>query len=95
MGFHFSSELQFKSKLLEEIQLNEQNQIVIANTFIIVPKMELVSLHNIGTSHKKLGWEKKKMEIYLPSFAWTDTQKSTFFAKCRRLALGKDNDRHL
>jgi hypothetical protein len=37
-GFHFSSGSQFKSELSKEIQLNEQNLIVIANTFIIVPK---------------------------------------------------------
>jgi hypothetical protein len=30
--------LQLKSELFEEIQLNEQNLIVIANTFITVPK---------------------------------------------------------
>jgi hypothetical protein len=36
--FHVSSDLQFKSKLSEEIQLNELNLIVIGNTFIIVPK---------------------------------------------------------
>jgi hypothetical protein len=35
--FYFSSDLQFKSKLSEEIQLNELNLIVIANTLIIVP----------------------------------------------------------
>jgi hypothetical protein len=33
---HFPSDLQFKSELLEEIQLNKQNLMVIANTFIIV-----------------------------------------------------------
>jgi hypothetical protein len=38
MVFHFSSDLPFKSELSEEIQLNELNLIVIANTFIIVPK---------------------------------------------------------
>jgi hypothetical protein len=36
--FHFSSDLQFKSELFEEIQLNELNLIVISNTFIIVQK---------------------------------------------------------
>jgi hypothetical protein len=36
--FHLSSDLQFKSQLSEEIQMNEQNLIVIANTFIIVQK---------------------------------------------------------
>jgi hypothetical protein len=36
--FHFSSDLQFESELFEEIQLNKQNLIVIANIFIIVPK---------------------------------------------------------
>jgi hypothetical protein len=36
--FHVSSDLQFKSELSEEIQLNELNLIVIGNTFIIVPK---------------------------------------------------------
>jgi hypothetical protein len=39
--FHFSSDLQFKSKLSEEIQLNEINLIVIANTLIIVPKLNM------------------------------------------------------
>jgi hypothetical protein len=36
--FDVSSDLQFKSKLFEEIQLNELNLIVIVNTFIVVPK---------------------------------------------------------
>jgi hypothetical protein len=36
--FNFSSDLQFKSELSEEIQLNELKLIVIANTLIIVPK---------------------------------------------------------
>jgi hypothetical protein len=38
---HFSSDLQFKSELFEKIQLNEQNLIVITNTFIIVPKWNM------------------------------------------------------
>jgi hypothetical protein len=41
MTFHFSSDLQFKSELSEEIQLNELNIIVIANTFIIVSKWNI------------------------------------------------------
>jgi hypothetical protein len=36
--FYFSSNLQFKSELSEEIQLNKQNLIVIANNFIVVQK---------------------------------------------------------
>jgi hypothetical protein len=36
--FHLSSDLQFKSELSKGIQLNEENLIVIANTFIIVTK---------------------------------------------------------
>jgi hypothetical protein len=39
--FHFSSDLQFKSKSSEEIQLNKLNQITIANTLIIVPKLNM------------------------------------------------------
>jgi hypothetical protein len=39
--FYFSSDLQFKSELSEEIQLNELNLIVIANTLIIVPKLNM------------------------------------------------------
>jgi hypothetical protein len=63
--FHFSSDLQFKFELSKKIQLNEQDLIVIANTFIIVPKMEHVSLHSVGTNHKKFGWKKKKNENIL------------------------------
>jgi hypothetical protein len=40
--FHFLSDLQFKSQLFEKIQLNEQNLIVISNTFIIVPKWNIL-----------------------------------------------------
>jgi hypothetical protein len=41
MVLHFSSDLQFKSKFYEKIQLNEINLIVIANTFIIVQKRNM------------------------------------------------------
>jgi hypothetical protein len=37
--FHFSSDLEFKFKLFEEIQLNELNLVGITNTLINVPKM--------------------------------------------------------
>jgi hypothetical protein len=39
--FHFSSDLQFNSELSEEIQLNELNLIVIANTLIVVTKWNM------------------------------------------------------
>jgi hypothetical protein len=39
--FHFLSDIQFKSELSEEIQLNKLNLIVIANTLIIVPKLNM------------------------------------------------------
>jgi hypothetical protein len=39
--FHFSSDLRFKSELFEEIQLNKLNLIVVANTLIIVPKLNM------------------------------------------------------
>jgi hypothetical protein len=39
--FYFSSDLQFKSELSKEIQLNELNLIVIANTLVIVPKLNM------------------------------------------------------
>jgi hypothetical protein len=39
--FHFSSDMQFKSELSIEIQLNELNLIGIANTLIIVPKLNI------------------------------------------------------
>jgi hypothetical protein len=39
--FHFSSDLQFKSELSEEIQLNELNLIAIANTLIIMSKLNM------------------------------------------------------
>jgi hypothetical protein len=38
---HFSSDLQFKYELSEEIQLNKLNPIVIANTLIIVSKLNM------------------------------------------------------
>jgi hypothetical protein len=39
--FYFLSDLRFKTELSEEIQLNELNLTVIANTFIIVPKLNI------------------------------------------------------
>jgi hypothetical protein len=36
--FYFSSDLQFKSELSEEIKINELNPIVISKTLIIVSK---------------------------------------------------------
>jgi hypothetical protein len=39
--FHVSSDLQLKSKLSEEIKLKEINIIFIANTFIIVSKLNM------------------------------------------------------
>jgi hypothetical protein len=105
--FYFLSDLQFKYELSEQIQLNEQNLIVRANTFIIIPKIEHVILHSVGTNHKNFGWKKKKMEIYfvecprhsakyaLPSVASIDTRQSTFFVEYQRLALGKDNGRKI
>jgi hypothetical protein len=39
--FYFSSDLHFKSGLSEEIQLSKLNLIVIANTLIIVPKLNM------------------------------------------------------
>jgi hypothetical protein len=39
--YYFLSDLQFKSELSEEIQLNELNLIVIANSLIIVPKWNM------------------------------------------------------
>jgi hypothetical protein len=38
MVFQVSSDLQFKSKFSEEIQINELNLLAIENTVIIVPK---------------------------------------------------------
>jgi hypothetical protein len=39
--FHFSCDLQFKSESSEEIQLNKLKQIAIANTLIIVSKLNM------------------------------------------------------
>jgi hypothetical protein len=39
--FNFLSDLRFKSQLSEEIQLNELNLRVIANTLVIVPKLNI------------------------------------------------------
>jgi hypothetical protein len=39
--FHFSSDLLFKFELSEEIQLNELNLTGIANTLIIMPKVNM------------------------------------------------------
>jgi hypothetical protein len=39
--FHFSSDLLFKFELSKEIQLNEQDVIGIANTLVIVPKLNM------------------------------------------------------
>jgi hypothetical protein len=39
----FLSDLQFKSELSEEIQLNKLNQIAITNTLIIVLELDMVN----------------------------------------------------
>jgi hypothetical protein len=39
--FYFSSDLQLKSELFEEIQLNELHLIVITNTFLVVSKLNM------------------------------------------------------
>jgi hypothetical protein len=39
--FHFLSDLHFKSELSKEIQLNELELTGIANTLIIVPKLNM------------------------------------------------------
>jgi hypothetical protein len=39
--FYFLSDLQFKFELFDEIQLNKLNLIVIANTLIIVLKLNM------------------------------------------------------
>jgi hypothetical protein len=39
--FYFPSDLQLKSGSSEEIQLNKLNQIALANTLIIVPKLNM------------------------------------------------------
>jgi hypothetical protein len=49
---HFSSGLQFKSELSEEIQLNELNLKSIANNLITVSKLSILGLHTVGTHHK-------------------------------------------
>jgi hypothetical protein len=102
---HFSSDLQFKSELSEEIQLNEQNLIVISKHFYNCAKMKHVSLHSVGTYHKKFGWEKNMLcrvskmalgkALFVECPAW-DTRQSLFknikppFVECLSVALGKD-----
>jgi hypothetical protein len=56
--FQVSSDLQFKSKFSEEIQINELNLIVIKKHFYNCTKMILVGLHSVGTHHKKFGCQK-------------------------------------
>jgi hypothetical protein len=57
--------------------------------------MEHVDLHSVGTSHKKFGWEKRKKKMYFVECLTSDTQQRSFFAQCRSLTPGKDNDRQL
>ena len=52
MFFRFSSDLQFKSELSKEIQLNELNLIVVANTYA---KIEHVGLYTVGNTPQKFG----------------------------------------
>jgi membrane protein CcdC involved in cytochrome C biogenesis len=61
--FYLSIDLQFKSELSEEIQLNELNIIVIANTLIIVPKLNMQVYILYKHTTKRLG-KKKKKQIY-------------------------------
>jgi hypothetical protein len=58
--FHFSSDLQFKYELAEEIQLNEQNLIAIANSFIIVPKNRTCKSTQCRTKPQKVWLKKEK-----------------------------------
>jgi hypothetical protein len=55
-----SSDLQFRSKFSEEIQINELNLLAIENNVIIIPKMVHVGLYSVGTYHKKFGCQNKK-----------------------------------
>jgi hypothetical protein len=60
-AFHFSSDLQFKFELSEEIQSNELNLIGIANTLRNVPKLNMhVGSETVRTHQKKLGVKRKK-----------------------------------
>jgi hypothetical protein len=52
--FQVSSDLQFKSKFFEEIQINELNLLPIENCYNC-HKMVHVGLHSVGTYHKKFG----------------------------------------
>jgi hypothetical protein len=55
IAFYFSSDLQFKFELSEEIQLNELNLMDIANTLRNVPKAqnEHVGTNTVGTHTTK------------------------------------------
>jgi hypothetical protein len=44
--------------------------------------MEHLSLHSVGTNHKKFGWKKEKIKIYFVECA-RKTLGKVLFAECR------------
>jgi hypothetical protein len=65
--FHFSSGLQFKNESSEEIKLNKLNQIAIANTLIIVLKLNMYVYVVLEKTTKNLVKKRKKCKYYLSS----------------------------
>jgi hypothetical protein len=61
---HFSSDLQFNSELPQENTIKRTKSNGYSKHFYNCAKMEHVSLHSVGTYHKKFGWEKKNKIKY-------------------------------
>jgi hypothetical protein len=62
--FYFSSELQFKFELSEEIQLNELNSTDIPNTLRNVPKLNMLVQRMYEHSTTSLGENEKTNKLW-------------------------------
>jgi hypothetical protein len=58
--FHFSSDLQLKSESSKENSVKRTKSNSYSKHFYNCAKIKHVSVHNIGTNHKKFGWKKEK-----------------------------------
>jgi hypothetical protein len=80
--------LLFISELSKEIQLNELNLIGIANTLIIVPKLNMYVYILYKHSRKSLGGKEKTSKLCRVSVE--NTRQRSYFVECQQKTLEKE-----